>query len=290
MATSATDTLRQSVGHLLRRQVGIGRRVAGEVAMWPADPGRLRSTVETAFETVQSTTKMLQPRGESMSGSPLWVTRSRNRRLDYVTVPVADLKAIGKATGGSVNDVFMAGLAEAAARYHERHESPVEGFNSSFVLSTRTDNKAGGNAFTPVMVRLPGGPMPILDRVKLTIEALAETREEAQHTGGLTGLSGIVNLLPTSVVTQTARSQAGRIDFATSNLRGAPFELYCSGAKVLATICMGPVAGTGANITALSCNGAFDIGIFADPAAITDTSGFRDDVEAAFTDLVAAVR
>ncbi|NND75404.1 MAG: DUF1298 domain-containing protein [Ilumatobacter sp.] len=288
MATSAADTLRQSAEHVLRRQIGIGRRVAGEVAMWPADPARVRDTVNTALETVQSTTKMLRPRGEGSSGSPLWANRSRHRRLEYVTVPLDHLKTIGKAAGGSVNDVFMAALAEAASRYHIRHDAPVEWLNSSFVLSTRSDNKAGGNAFTPVPVQLPGAPMPILDRVGATIKAVAVAKEEAQTTGGMTGLSGIINLLPTSVITQTAKSTARRIDFATSNLRGAPFELYTSGAKVLSTIAMGPVAGTGANITALSYNGSFDIGIFADPAAITDTEGFRDDVEQSFADLLAA--
>jgi diacylglycerol O-acyltransferase len=116
---------------------------------------------------------------------------------------------------------------------------------------------------------------------------LAEAKEEAQRTGGLTGMSGIANLLPISVVTRAARSAASRIDFATSNLRGAPFELYVSGAKVLATIAMGPVAGTGANITAMSYDGAFDIGIFCDPAAITDPAGFRDDIIESFADLVA---
>ncbi len=288
MATSAADTLRQSAEHAVRRQIGIGRRLAGEVAMWPADPARIRDTVNTALETVQSTTKMLRPRGEGASGSPLWANRSRHRRLEYVTVSVDDLKAVGTATGTTVNAVFMAALADAASRYHIRHGMPIETVNSSFVLSTRKDNKAGGNAFTPVPVQLPAASMPVLDRVKLVSEVLAAAREEAEHTGGMTGLSGVINLLPTSVITQTAKSAAQRIDFATSNLRGAPFELYTSGAKVLSTIAMGPVAGTGANITALSYNGNFDIGIFLDPHAITDPGGFRDDVEQSFADLVAA--
>lgn len=96
----------------------------------------------------------------------------------------------------------------------------------------------------------------------------------------------MANLLPTSVVTKTARSQAARIDFATSNLRGAPFELYCAGGKIEATICLGPVAGTAANITALSYNGSFDLGMFIDPVAIEDPAGYRACVEAAFADLL----
>ena len=56
-----------------------------------------------------------------------------------------------------------------------------------------------------------------------------------------------------------------------------------------ATIPMGPVAGTGANITALSMNGKFDIGMFIDPEAITEPDEFRRHVEASFADMLAAV-
>ncbi|MEJ6722693.1 MAG: WS/DGAT domain-containing protein [Ilumatobacter sp.] len=40
-------------------------------------------------------------------------------------------------------------------------------------------------------------------------------------------------------------------------------------------------------MTAMSYDGAFDISIFCDPAAITDPGGFRDDIIASFADLVA---
>ena len=51
---------------------------------------------------------------------------------------------------------------------------------------------------------------------------------------------------------------------------------------------MGPVAGTGANITAMSYDGAFDMGIFVDPEAITDPASFAGHVQDAFADLIAA--
>ena len=100
-------------------------------------------------------------------------------------------------------------------------------------------------------------------------------------------LSGVANLLPTSVVTSAARAAAGKIDFATSNLRGAPFTLYVSGARVLTIVTMGPVAGTACNATALSYENSFDIGLFIDPTAIEAPGDFRDAVESAFTDILA---
>jgi diacylglycerol O-acyltransferase len=50
---------------------------------------------------------------------------------------------------------------------------------------------------------------------------------------------------------------------------------------------MGPVAGTAANITAMSYDGNFEIGMFIDPEAIGDPDGYRQCVEDAFVSLVA---
>jgi WS/DGAT/MGAT family acyltransferase len=289
LGTDAVSSIRASATHLARRQFGIGRRVLGEVAMWPADPSRITTTVDTALDTVRGAATQLRPGDdEAVSGSPLWSGRSRHRHLEWVRLHVDDLKRIGKLGGGTVNDAFLAGLAEAGHRYHRERGTHLQTFNSSFVLSTRSDRKAGGNAFTPVPLKLPAGPMTPPERVAAVVAAAEDAKDEAQRTGGMTGLSGVVNLLPTSVVTSTARSAASRIDFATSNLRGAPFPIYVSGAEVVATIPMGPVAGTGANITGLSMNGEFDIGIFVDPAAITEPESFRVHVEESFADLLSA--
>nr|WHW29201.1 putative wax ester synthase/acyl-CoA:diacylglycerol acyltransferase [uncultured bacterium] len=288
-ANGLVATVRKSAEHVARRQWGIGRRMAGEIALWPADPRRVTETVETTVDTVKAVARQLGPRDEDKSpGSPLWATRSRHRHLEWVRVDVDELKAAGKALGGSVNDAFMAGLVEAVHRYHVEHGEPIESTNTSFVLSTRSDGKAGGNSFTPVPLTLDARPMTPADRIASVVATIEEAKGEAQRTGGMTGLSGIANLLPISVITQAARSASKRIDFATSNLRGAPFPLYCAGARVEATIAMGPVAGTGANITAMSYDGSFDIGIFLDPEAITDPASFHEHVADSFADLIAA--
>ena len=87
-------------------------------------------------------------------------------------------------------------------------------------------------------------------------------------------------------MTTIFRAQAGRIDFATSNLRGAPFPLYVSGARALSLVTMGPVAGTACNATGISYDGMFEIGLFMDPRAIDAPRDFRDAIEAAFAEIV----
>jgi diacylglycerol O-acyltransferase len=281
-------TVGQSLAHLVRRELGVVRRIAGEVVIWPADPQRARDTIDDAIGAVTSTVGALTGSGNEVAGgSPLWKERSRHRHLEHVTVPLDELKAVAKRSGATVNDVFLAGLTEGAVRYHAERGVEVDAFNTSFVLSTRHDSAIGGNSFTPVPVQVPGAPMPLDERISDIHERLAAKRESMSTGGGMGALSGVANLLPTSVVTSAARAAAAKIDFATSNLRGAPFALYVSGARVLRIISMGPVAGTACNATALSYENSFDIGLFIDPVAIDAPGDFRDAIESAFTDILA---
>jgi WS/DGAT/MGAT family acyltransferase len=277
----------QSLAHLARRQLGVARRVAGEVAIWPADPRRAAGAVEGAVATVRSTVEALTGSDNEVSGgSPLWKQRSRHRHLEHVGVPLDQLKATSKRLDVTINDAFVAVLTEAAVRYHADRGVQVEAFNSSFVLSTRHDSALGGNSFTPVPVQLPGQPMPIEARVHEVHERLVQKRAAIPDGAGMSALSGIANLLPTSVVTAAARATAGKVDFATSNLRGAPFPLYVSGARLLRIVTMGPVAGTACNATALSYENGFDIGLFVDPVAIESPGDLRAATAEAFADLL----
>ena len=101
-------------------------------------------------------------------------------------------------------------------------------------------------------------------------------------------VAGIAKLLPTSVVTRVARGQAAKMDFATSNLRAAPFPMYISGSQLLENVVMGPVAGTAFNLTVVSYNGSLDMGIFIDPAAVEDPTGLRRHLEDAYHQLLEA--
>ena len=104
-------------------------------------------------------------------------------------------------------------------------------------------------------------------------------RSEVSGQGMMAGLAGVANLLPTSLVTGVARSQAARMDFATSNLRGAKVPLYISGARVEANYPFGPLAGTAFNITTMSYAGQLGMGLFVDPVAVEDPAGLRAHVQ-----------
>lgn len=288
LAAGLPGAIGQSMSHLVRRQFGAARRVAGEVAIWPADPQRAREAIDGLHATVTSTVGALTGAGNDVAGgSPLWKQRSRHRHLEYVSVPLDELKAASKRLDVTINDLFLAAMSDAATRYHAARGVEVDAFNTSFVLSTRRDDAIGGNSFTPVPVQLTGTTMDVAERVQDVHVRLAERRAVIDDARGWEGLSGVANLFPTSVVTAVARAVASKLDFVTSNLRGSSVPLYVSGARVERIITMGPLAGTACNATALSHENNFDVGLFIDPVAIESPGDFRDLTHAAFRSILA---
>ena len=284
LGASAAATAR----HLWRRQLGRARRAAGEIILWGADPRRPVDLAARTAATIGQVRSQVGSNGGVPGGSPLWRGRSRHRHFDVIRVPLDSMRASAKVLGGTVNDVFVTSAVLGAIRYHERREARLDALNISFVVSTRSDGGAGTNAFAPTRVQVPAGPMTVDERFAAIRAILAAGRQGARTGGAMGSLAGLANLLPTSLVTGLARSQTAHMDFATSNIRGAPIPMYVSGARILWTGTLGPVAGTAFNLTAMSYDDSFDIGLHVDPVAVGDCDDLRRCIEAGFQELLAA--
>jgi hypothetical protein len=243
---------------------------------------------EEALGSLRSLASQMGGGGDVRGGSPLWTVRSRRRHLESFQLPLDGVRSAGKLLGGTVNDVFVTGAVNGALRYHAKRGSEVEALNLSFVVSTRTDTAVGGNSFAPTRLQVSGAAMSPEERFVLVRDRMAERRAGVRGDGALSGLAGLANLLPTSVMTRVARSQTSNVDFATSNLRAAPFPLYISGAGLRFNATMGPVAGTAFNLTTVSYNGSLDVGAFIDPSAVDDPDDLRDCLEEAYSELLEA--
>ena len=218
--------------------------------------------------------------------SPLWTERSLRRRLEVATVPYAEMRAVAKKLGGTLNTAFVTAAAHAAGRYHDTMGAPVESLRASMAISTRTDAMGeGGNAFSLIRFLVPTGDMPIEERFAAINEIVQASRS---NSGGdaLASASSVASLLPTSVVTRFARVQGETVDFATSNVRAAGIPLYIAGALVLENYPLGPLAGTAFNLTLLSYNGSMDMGLNMDAAAVAEPALLRDELVKAFTQIV----
>ena len=215
--------------------------------------------------------------------SPLWIDRTLRRHLEVLQVPLDDVKRSAKALGGSVNDLFVTAVAGGAGAYHRDRGVDVDELRMAMPVSTREGRTAGGNAFSPTRTLVPVGSDPVARFEEIRERLSATKTEPALRLAG--GLAGVANLAPTSLLVRAARSQVQSVDFTTSNVRGAPFDLYIAGARIEANYPLGPVAGTAFNATVLSVAGSLDIGIHIDAGAVEDPESLRDAIEASFAEL-----
>jgi hypothetical protein len=205
--------------------------------------------------------------------------------MEVLRAPFDETKAAAKKLGGTLNTAFLTAAAEAAGNYHRELGSPVDELRASMAISTRTDD-SGSNAFSLARMMVPTGDMPIADRFQ-AIQASTGAAREASAGGSLEALAAVAASLPTSLVTRLARQQAQTVDFATSNVRGAPIPMFVAGAQLLENYPVGPLGGVAFNLTLLSYNHSLDMGINLDRAAVTEPDLLRRCMERAFGDLLA---
>ena len=220
--------------------------------------------------------------------SPLWAgKRSLGRRCEALRVDLDAVRSTSKAWGGSVNDAFVCAVAHGAGEYHRARGEPVDELMATMPVNTRGDKSAGGNSFAPTRIVVPTGAMTMRERFDEVHRRLDDVKTQHRGVGLIEPVVGAASMLPAAVVTSVARNQVGTVDFATSNVRGAPFDLYIAGAEVLSNHPMGPTGGTAFNATVLSYRNSMDIGIVCDTAAIDDSGLLRDCIGAGFDELIA---
>ncbi|MGZ8766446.1 MAG: wax ester/triacylglycerol synthase family O-acyltransferase [Acidimicrobiia bacterium] len=219
--------------------------------------------------------------------SPLLGARSLGRRFEVFSVSLDGTHRAAKALGGSLNDCYVAGVAGALGRYHERLGLPVGELRMAMPVSTREHADAAANRFAPSRVMVPVGPDDPATRFAAVHERLAGIRDEPALAAA-ESLAELLAFLPTAVLVTATRSQVRTIDFATSNLRGSPVDLFVGGARILANYPMGPRAGCALNVTMLSYCGDLHMGLNIDPAAVTEPDVLLDCFDESFAELIAA--
>ena len=275
----ATEALRGAMSDSMRMPLAVLRQVRDVLS----DPSLIGTIGSSTSATVKGLIAQLSETDSARS--PLWTTRSLRRRLETTRVSYYDMRGAAKALGGTLNTSFITAAAHAAGAYHRQLGAPVESLRSSMAISTRT-SESGGNAFTLARMLVPTGDMPIEERFAAVNEILNAARTGAASSS-LEAIATVSSVVPTSVITRLARSQAETVDFATSNVRGAGVPLYVAGAKLLENYPVGPLGGVAFNVTLMSYMGSLDVGLNIDEAAVESPTLLVDLLKQSFNELAA---
>jgi diacylglycerol O-acyltransferase / wax synthase len=273
------------VAELARVPCDLGRRSWSTLAGSLAHP---LSVPRNAIDGMSAARSAVRQITTAPALSPLWSgRRSLGRRFEIFSVDLDLARAAAHALGGTLNDLYVAAVVGGAGAYHRAQGAPVDELRASIPVNTRTDRSAGGNSFLPARVVLPAGIEDPVERFAAVHERLAVLKSD-RSAGVADALLGVLAWLPPDVVVRLARSQIDTIDFAASNVRGAPFDLYIAGALILANHPIGPTGGTAFNATLLSYKSNMDIGLNIDTGAVTEPELLKGCLVDSLSALVAA--
>ena len=282
-ASLAAAGVRERIGDA-RRSLG---RAAGSVGRAVAAAARHPvGAARTGLDLGASAGRVMQPTTTPLS--PLLTGRSPRVCLDAVEVSLADLKAAGASVGATVNDAFLAAIAGAMRKYHERAGRPAPAIRVSIAVNRRDESTSAdaGNYVTGARIVIPLDVADPRERIRRVHDITGATLGESSMPYVMTILGGVGRISGTGSARLLSAVQKAT-DLVASDVPGPPFTVYLSGAEIERIIPFGPRVGAAANVTMMSYAGTCYVGINTDPAAVTDTDGLVADLQAALAELAA---
>jgi diacylglycerol O-acyltransferase / wax synthase len=233
---------------------------------------------------------------DELVGAPhtsLNVPIGSTRRFASVNVPLAELKAIRRELGGSVNDVVLAACTSGLRRLLlERNEQPPsQGLRAMVPMNVRdaSEHLALGNRISSLFVDLPVAE-PV---AHARHQKLVATTGRLKSSGAAAAASTMVDLAalaPPVLHATLARSlYATRLFNVTiTNVPGPQMPLYAFGAQLRAVHPVVPLAAAHAvGIAIFSYNGLVTFGLIADSESTPDLDVLARGIEDGIEELLA---
>jgi diacylglycerol O-acyltransferase len=276
---------RAAVDDLLRLG-GVWTRVAlwgGRSVLHPIRRLREGARLGQGFSTLASP-RIVAPK--SSLNTPITAARSVN----FVRLSLAQMQDVAHTYDVTINDVL---LTIVTGGLHELLESRGELVPSSELqaLVPVGLEKVGGdfaNSMSALFVRLPIGasnPLEILSTVSAEIAA-----DKRHHQSmAVSALLHLLEPLPQGLLGSAARLVRHQPFFnvIVTNVPGPQVPLFALGARLLEAFPIVPLAGNqSVSIAALSYDGQFGLGVFADPASCPDVALFCAGIQSTFQALV----
>lgn len=217
---------------------------------------------------------------------------SSDRGFVFVSLPIADLKAVKEAYNVSLNDVVLALVGTAMHNYLLRQEGlPETSLRALMPISVRnTGDEKFSNRVTSTNVTLGTNT----DDPVLRLQSISQDSKQAiqRAKSGGEGFADVIQHLPpllvnaiVSNVTAEKAPQTTGGNLAVSNIRGSAQPMYVAGAHVETMYPMSVIGqGMGINFTCVSYAGNMDFGLAFDPNIFVNAWEIVDDLSTALND------
>ncbi len=277
------DLTARRVRRAVRRAPGLAASALG---------GAVRSAIHprSSAEYAASLRRVIQPPPPSTSGLLGGGTRTK-WRFEVLECELDELKAAGRAAGGSVNDAFVSATLGGIRQYHERVGEEIGDIPISMPVAMRTGEaaKEGGNKFAGAFFTAPAGDADPAGRISKMRAEIDELRGEValDFIGQLTP---VMNRAPSAVVGAAMRKLNAAVDLTLSNWPGVPHPIYIRDARLDRMFVFGPLPGTAMTAALNSHAGRCCIGINADGDVFEDAEALRECMQQGLDEVLALGR
>jgi WS/DGAT/MGAT family acyltransferase len=212
-----------------------------------------------------------------------------HRIVDWLTIPLQDVKAVRRALDCKVNDIVLTLVTNAIRDFMIRRQVRPEDldFRVSAPVNVRRDEDSGrlGNRVSTWVVPLPlGEPDPLAQ-----LAAIRETTLALKDSQQALGTEVVMSILDGLAIHPPASMASRSINTIVTNVPGPPFPLYLLGAEMLECYPQVPLLeNMGMTLGVLSYNGRMCFGFIADYDRVPDLADFSSLMQRSFDRLAAA--
>lgn len=189
-------------------------------------------------------------------------------------LPLEDVKAIGRMTGGTVNDVMVTAVAGALRRYMEARGADTTGLNFRAYIPVNLRPLEGplqlGNQFGLVFLSLPIGVVDQVERLNVVKQRMDNLKDSPEAFVAITLLNA-GGMLPADVENLIFRFFHTKATAVLTNVPGPQKQLYMAGNPLREILGWVPQSGKlGLGISILSYNNKIQVGVNTDAGLVPD--------------------
>ncbi len=265
--------LLETVAQTLSSAVSMGSELGGKAIDIASNRDQLSTYGRHGIGLLTELAKLLAMPADSPTS--LKGKTSTTKRVAWSEqIPLAEVKALGKALGCSVNDILLSAVAGALRAYFQQKGESVSGVEVRAMipvnLRSAKDEGTLGNRFGLGTLSLPlheGNPFA---RLFLVRERMNELKGSYQPPLTL-GILAAVGIAPKIVQQQFLDILAAKASTVMTNVPGPKQPLYLAGARLDQTMFWVPQSGDiGIGVSILSYNDNVQFGLITDRHFVPD--------------------
>ncbi len=227
--------------------------------------------------------------------APFNASFSGERKLAWSEYDFAEVRAIRKSCGSTVNDVVLAVLGGALSRYYEAHGQATENQVARVLtpVNLRREDERGalGNRISMILVEVPLGLRDPVERVNAIRERTERMKRDhvADGMGLLADSMGSLPPMLQALIGTLPKPPNTVANMVCTNVPGPMIPLYSLGHRLEAHYPLMPIAwemGVGCAVT--SYNQKLYFGLMADAKAAPDVERLGDFLTEAYVELRSA--